>query len=167
MKKILFAFLTAGMFVFSSCADECKDVTCENGGTCNEGVCECPAGYVGDLCETKENEKFVGSWKYNESCDEAVVTDFPVAITEASSSPSKIAISGFGGFQCSVANIIVEATVTGNDISLSSNQSFCSGGLTINSGTGSLNASGKSISFTYSYTFNGTTGNCSGTYTKI
>lgn len=36
----------------------CKDVVCENNGTCNDGVCECEFGYSGTLCE---NELFGSS----------------------------------------------------------------------------------------------------------
>lgn len=167
MKKVILALFTVATFAFTSCKDECKDVTCQNGGTCTEGVCDCPEGYSGSECETKANAKFVGSWKYNESCDGASVTDFAVSISEASGSASKIAISGFGGFGCSGSNIIVEATISGSDITITNNQIFCGASLVINSGTGTLNASGNSITVTYNYTFDGATSTCTGTYTKI
>lgn len=52
----LSAFLTISAFgavVYTSCnKDECKDVVCQNGGTCSEGKCTCPTGIGGDKCET-------------------------------------------------------------------------------------------------------------------
>jgi hypothetical protein len=34
-----------------SCTDYCKDVVCQNGGTCNEGLCEdCDFGFTGGDC---------------------------------------------------------------------------------------------------------------------
>ncbi len=35
-----------------SCKDECDKVVCQNGGTCNDGTCECPDGYTGTNCES-------------------------------------------------------------------------------------------------------------------
>ena len=36
--------------------DECSGVTCQNGGTCVDGIngytCNCVAGYTGTHCET-------------------------------------------------------------------------------------------------------------------
>jgi len=167
MKKIILGLLAVTAVAFTSCKDECKDVTCSNGGTCTEGICECPVGYLGSNCETKASDKFEGAWKYNETCDGSSITDYAVSITGASSSPSKIAISGFAGFACGGSNIIVEATVSGNDITVTPSQIFCSTALVINSGTGTLNASGNSITFSYTYTLSGNSGTCSGTYTKI
>lgn len=46
------ALLMVGVaFLFSSCSkDECKDVTCNNGGTCAEGTCSCPVEWQGSKC---------------------------------------------------------------------------------------------------------------------
>jgi hypothetical protein len=50
--KILIAGLfIAGPLTITSC-DDCKDVVCENGGTCDEGVCDCPDGTKGESCGT-------------------------------------------------------------------------------------------------------------------
>ncbi|MGH1336566.1 MAG: calcium-binding EGF-like domain-containing protein [Aureispira sp.] len=43
--------------LFSSCTeqDACADITCLNGGTCDSGECDCPAGYSGELCATYDS----------------------------------------------------------------------------------------------------------------
>lgn len=41
--------LITGLMI-QSCGD-CKDITCQNGGTCDAGTCSCPTGYTGDLCQ--------------------------------------------------------------------------------------------------------------------
>ncbi len=72
MKNIKSIFLSGllalgafGTLTFTSCnQDECKDVVCNNGGTCNEdnGSCNCPTGYEGSLCETELRAKFIKNW---------------------------------------------------------------------------------------------------------
>ena len=64
MKKqkpiIITAIVMAILFsatIFSACtktnnADPCSSITCENGGTCANGVCTCPTGYTGTNCQT-------------------------------------------------------------------------------------------------------------------
>ena len=45
----LFVFTTV---IYTACKkDKCKDITCQNGGTCSDGVCNCPANYSGSKCE--------------------------------------------------------------------------------------------------------------------
>ena len=56
----LTAVITAiflGATIFSACtktnnSDPCASVSCQNGGTCNAGVCTCPTGYTGSFCQT-------------------------------------------------------------------------------------------------------------------
>lgn len=68
----LSAILTVGAFgtvLYTSCTkDACKDVTCQNGGTCSDGKCTCPTGYEGTNCETKSRDKFVGTYVGSEAC---------------------------------------------------------------------------------------------------
>lgn len=45
------------LLIQPSCSDKCSDVTCQNGGICNEGDCECLSGYTGTNCETKICDK--------------------------------------------------------------------------------------------------------------
>lgn len=60
------AFLTLSTFgavLYTSCSkDKCKDVVCQNGGTCKDGDCVCTTGYEGTNCETLSRTKFVKSW---------------------------------------------------------------------------------------------------------
>ena len=37
-----------------SCTDQCNRIDCRNGGICLEGNCDCPEGFLGDLCEIKD-----------------------------------------------------------------------------------------------------------------
>jgi len=55
-QRILFSiFLLAGVFSFTSC-NQCigpfgkEKVVCDNGGTCNDGECDCLKGFSGETC---------------------------------------------------------------------------------------------------------------------
>lgn len=53
MKNQVLYFLFATLFIFAlSGCDKCKDLNCENGGTCVDGECQCPSNYSGENCET-------------------------------------------------------------------------------------------------------------------
>jgi hypothetical protein len=172
MKKIAYVFvglLTIGSIaLLPSCSkDKCKDVTCQNGGTCNDddGSCTCATGYEGDNCETAMANKFAGNWKYNETCaGSPPVTDYTVVITR--NGANKIQINGFAGIACGGSNILVNCKVNGRDITADAGQTFCADTLTLSNATGTINDSGNSISMTYTYVYNGVSQTCSGTYTK-
>ena len=163
------ALVVALAFGVQSCKkdDPCDGIDCQNGGSCSDGSCSCPTGYEGSLCETKASAKFVGTYKLNESCPSGSIVDYPTSIGASSTAPNKILITGFGNLSCGAGDLIVTATVNGNDITVDANQPFCSGVLTVNSGSGTLSASGNSLTISYSYTVSGAgQETCSGTYTK-
>jgi len=68
MQKISFLLiiLLTMIFFMASCGEEsesdpidkglCKNVICQNEGTCNEGKCECKDGFKGDNCEINMND---------------------------------------------------------------------------------------------------------------
>ena len=59
-----------------SCADKCDSVYCSNGGTCDEGICDCPTGYSGPLCETQDPCNYV-QWTGTGTCSGS--GSYPVA----------------------------------------------------------------------------------------
>lgn len=58
IKKLLLICLTLGTVVALSSCDDCRGifgkekVECHNGGTCNNGECDCLKGYYGTNCES-------------------------------------------------------------------------------------------------------------------
>lgn len=57
MNKLFSIFLFLSVYCVSSCrhqitsVDKCKDIACQNGGTCTNDACTCLNGYSGDLCQ--------------------------------------------------------------------------------------------------------------------
>jgi len=68
-----FAFFgIASTVLYSACSDDnsgCSKIICRNGGTCSGGSCRCPSGYEGPYCEIGTNEKFLGKFMGNTSCN--------------------------------------------------------------------------------------------------
>ena len=157
----LSAFLTIGAasaVFYSSCSkDACKDVVCNNGGTCSGGSCTCPTGYTGTNCDTKT---FIGTWSGTDVCNPGN-SSYNITLTMASSSDStKVLISNLGGFGASTS-----ATGTlSNNATVVTYTNQVLGAVTL---SGVLTLTSKT-SFTNTYTATDSTSivTCNGTYTK-
>ena len=61
--KTLKLFSLISLFAITSCAkDPCIDVTCLNGGVCDDGTCLCADWYEGEDCGTEQREKMLGEY---------------------------------------------------------------------------------------------------------
>lgn len=170
LKNGIFALMMlGGVVAFQGCKDECKDVTCLNGGTCDKetGECICTTGYEGTDCGTALNRKFVGSWSLIQSCDMYPGPDTS-AITITASTGSLVGLQVQGIFFSS--NLVVDATVEADGITLTIPRQVQS----VNNfreieGVGTINAAGSSISIdytTYADGFSPTHFVCQGVMTK-
>ena len=66
---------------YTSCTeDKCKGISCAYGGTCNEGICTCPAGYEGPQCETINRVRYTGDWYVNEDGTQANAAQYTVSV---------------------------------------------------------------------------------------
>ena len=52
-KYLIFSFLF--VFLVSCQKDPCENISCQNGGTCVDGDCDCPAGFIGPDCGIELN----------------------------------------------------------------------------------------------------------------
>ena len=145
IRNIAFSvLLTLGAFsamTYTSCnKDECKDVVCQNGGTCNEGICACATGYEGTNCETEIRGKVIKTWTAKDMniSDNSTVPTYNSAITKGTNI-TDILISDFSDEF--FAND-VKATVSGNTITIPS-QDPDNDGYKV-AGTGTYNTTDKS-----------------------
>lgn len=151
-KNILFsAMLTLGAFgavTYTACnKDECKNVTCQNGGTCSGGNCTCPTGYEGDRCQTLSRDKFIGTYTGNETC--TVGSDEYSIIIATNSDQLKITLTNIYN-----QSFTGTGTMTGpNTFALSGSQTG-----TTYTGTGTLN--GNTLTLAYTITNGVTTNSC-------
>jgi hypothetical protein len=156
------ASLAFGLFIMNACSDPCKDVTCLNGGVCDEGDCICATGYEGTDCGTEMRTKFLGSYSFIDGC-------YPGTTTS-----STIATSVDGVNRVNVTNILgtslggtAKATINGTNITIPSqsvndidNDVWTVEGMS----TGTLTSNSFSISV--KFIFGTTTETCLLTFTK-
>jgi len=158
----LTTMLTIGAFsaiTYVSCnKDECKDVVCQNAGTCSNGVCSCATGYEGTNCQTASAEKFVGTYSVVENCSvSGGVGPYTTTISQSSSNKVNVLLQNFGDFS---ATITVTGSVNGTTLTIASQTVS---GYTV-SGSGTYNNGVITITYTVSGTLNNET--CTATWTK-
>jgi hypothetical protein len=158
IKQIAFsALLTISAFgavVYTSCnKDECKDVVCQNGGTCSEGKCTCPTGFEGTNCETKSRDKFIGTYAGSEIC--TVGTDNYTMTIATNSDALKLTMT----------NLYNESYTATCNMTATDAFSFSgSSGAVTFSGTGKLVS--NTLTVTYTITNAATTNSCTFTGNK-
>lgn len=146
----LICLISCTVFLNTGCKkDPCKDVVCQNGGTCNEGDCDCTSGYEGAKCETEVRAKFLGSYNVNENCNSGNYT-YSSSITPSANSVDAIVIGNLGNFN---PQLNVRATVSGNNLNINDTQ----GGVSF---SGSGNISGNTLTIIYTISQAGSTDNC-------
>ena len=149
--SFLIAFLSiiAVILLFTfGCSDPCKETVCENGGTCIDGTCNCPAGYQGDSCNHETRSFYYGTYNVHDVCTVTGVSDYTVNISEVPDQLTKVYIANFAN---SFANNVI-ASVNGNQITIAVQSPDNDGRLVSGSGTLSQNT------IHMSYSISGSTG---------
>ncbi|MCW3121844.1 MAG: hypothetical protein JWQ38_1336 [Flavipsychrobacter sp.] len=71
-------------FLLSSCErNVCDNVTCQHGGSCNNGLCVCPTGYEGPQCQTLSSSRYLGRYAGYITCDNLADVYDTVTITQS------------------------------------------------------------------------------------
>lgn len=157
--KTLFKFfptMALAAIILTGCSDECDDVNCRNGGTCDDGVCACPAGYIGDECETEDRAKYLGSYSVSESCQSGNYS-YQMTITTSGAGIQNI-VMGFEGYSLS-------ATVNSSNITIANQTVNIQGNAITFSGSGQL--VGNILTVNYTFSAGTESDNCTATATKL
>lgn len=115
LKTILMAsFLTLGALTtmtFTSCnGDKCKDVVCNNGGTCgaSDGNCTCAVGFEGTNCDTESRTKVFGTYLLSGTdSDGDTYTNINATVSTAAAGKTKFI------FAVPLAGLSLTCTMTG------------------------------------------------------
>ncbi len=155
-------FSAFGAMTYTSCnPDECKDVVCANGGTCNDtdGSCACATGWEGTTCTERTRDKFLGTWSGADVCDTSTYT-INLTINNSSNDVQAL-ISNPGGFG---NNITITGNVSGTN-QLTFTNANVGGGRTL-TGTMTLTST-NALKFEYTVVdLLGGDESCTGTYAK-
>jgi hypothetical protein len=68
LSYLITAFFVLLMFTEACKIDRCKDTVCVENSVCNEGNCDCLAGYEGIACDVEIRTKFLASYNVNAIC---------------------------------------------------------------------------------------------------
>ena len=143
IKSLLYIALVASVFsvaLISCTPDPCKDVVCQNGGTCLEGTCDCAAGYFGTFCEGA----LAGNYDVTETGSASGASSYVVGYTV---SGDAVQISNFWGIFVNKVN----ATTSGNTITIATQEPDSDHYFVSGTGTITTDANNKvNIDYTYS-----------------
>ena len=119
----------------STTLQPCNNVICLNGGTCSDGLCNCPVGYEGNKCETRWSDKFIGNYQAQDECFTSTSNPYyNISISSVVDFANKISIYNLGtSCPAQVISAIVNPEKTSFTIPL---QNTC--GNNYLSGTGNL-----------------------------
>ena len=150
--------LSTAAFLGGCKKDPCKDVTCQNGGSCVDGSCVCPAGFEGTNCEVSTRAKFLGLYNVTETCP-CEVYSYQFTISAGSSSATAIIIDNISHWGP------VNGTVSGNSLTIPTQQAFDSGfSITV---TGSGQLSGNILNMSYTLSADGESDSCTAVCTRL
>ncbi len=153
----LSALMTVGTFstvVYTSCTkDECKGVTCQNGGTCSGGTCTCPSGVGGANCETIYRTGYTNTYKGNGTAGTFTFTNYRMVFTTVGTDLTQMNLALQDASGGSVDVPILPITLANNATSGSTftitSTSTTSGGITYTyTGNGSVSGTTASMSLT-------------------
>ena len=148
MNKIGLILSLLLIFLVSCRPDLCKEINCQNGGECKEGVCECPPAFSGAKCDFLIASKFLGIYRAQYDCSSATQT---VAVElKPGENNGTVTLRNLGDYSCSSGDYLIEATTSGDSLYLKS-QSVCAAKAYVFEGYGKWKQDTLRLYFTVTY----------------
>lgn len=148
----LIALVTV-LLTFAACQqDPCEEVSCQNGGVCMEGTCDCPEGFTGDQCESFESSEFLGTYAASYDCIQVAPNHrVDIQLKSLADTLTQLELLQLGDYECPNGVLSVSASVSLNQLTIPSQQIDC-GGIVYNvEGSGELQGGRLTLSFTNRY----------------
>ena len=88
-------FLLSMLFI-ASCKDEpCDTIVCQNNAPCIDGICDCPPGFEGELCDEFSRQKILGNFDVTSNCTGDTSVTETWSISASSSAFNEVLIGNF------------------------------------------------------------------------
>ena len=141
------------LLLLSSCAkDLCEGISCENGGTCVEGDCQCPEGFQGNFCEFFDLQRYFGTYDISYEGCFTTSENHSVSLENIQGESNKFRILNLGDYECPSGTISLVASVTGNAITIETQEIDCGAIRYTFEGTGTFTA-GSTITLEFTVTY--------------
>lgn len=153
MNRVICFLLLCLLIVFSACKkDPCDDITCENGGICVEGDCDCPEGFAGNFCESFDLQQYFGT--YDITYEDCFTTseNHTVSLEQIVGEGNRFLIHNLGDYDCPSGDLQLEALSSSNTITIPSQEIDCGAIVYTFEGSGTFsNGSSVNLEFTVRY----------------
>ena len=102
----------------SPASDKCMAISCNNGASCTDGVCNCPAGYEGTTCQTLSSTRYTGTWKVSETGTVTGYRSYTISIGNDPANIAGVIINNYYNFFTTG----IKATIKGDTITIPNQQ---------------------------------------------
>ncbi|MEM7655838.1 MAG: hypothetical protein AAF399_06895 [Bacteroidota bacterium] len=122
---LLFLMLGLVLLANSCREDPCEGITCQNGGICLDGNCDCIPGFIGDFCQFFDPRQYFGTYRAEYTNCVSTNENHRVLIEEVANNPGNLAIINLGDYACPSGEFRVEAEISGNSLTIPEQEVDC------------------------------------------
>ncbi|MEX0810650.1 MAG: hypothetical protein WD048_00450 [Chitinophagales bacterium] len=154
--SVLLLFVSFFMLLQSCDRDPCSDVICTGPESyCVSGICQCPDGYEGPNCDILSQDKYIGNYNVNESCNPGTPRGWTFSYISPGNGINKVNISNALN-----TGLTAEGVVYGNEIYFDEQNL----GSIRFQGRGNYIENANRIVIEYEYYVNGTANKCTANF---